>query len=79
MYENIVHPKMLVPESKKYNTDCFSTEDLLRTIQFIPSPNYPDPNYWLEINIDNPHQCNYNIDTNLTPGWQNESFNNSNW
>jgi len=38
VYEKIVHLKFVATEGKKYATDCFSTEDLLRVIQSIPSP-----------------------------------------
>ncbi len=47
VYDNIVHLKMLAPDGKKYNTDCFSTEDLLRTIQSIPSPKAEPFKLWL--------------------------------
>jgi len=47
VYENIVHLKMLAPDGKKYNTDCFNTEDLLRTIQSIPSPKAEPFKLWL--------------------------------
>ncbi len=47
VYENIVHLKMLAPDGKKYKTDCFSTEDLLRTIQSIPSPKAEPFKLWL--------------------------------
>ena len=38
VYDKIVQLKMTAPDGKKRQTDCFSTEDLLRTIQSIPSP-----------------------------------------
>ena len=38
MYEKIVQLKMTAPDGKQRQTDCFATEDLLRTIQSIPSP-----------------------------------------
>jgi len=47
VYDNIVHLKMLAPDGKKYLTDCFSTEDLLRTIQSIPSPKAEPFKLWL--------------------------------
>ncbi len=47
VYENIVHLKMLAPDGKKYKTDCFSTEDLLRAIQSIPSPKAEPFKLWL--------------------------------
>ena len=47
VYDNIVHLKMLAPDGKKYNTDCFNTEDLLRTIQSIPSPKAEPFKIWL--------------------------------
>jgi len=47
VYDNIVHLKMLAPDGKKYKTDCFNTEDLLRTIQSIPSPKAEPFKLWL--------------------------------
>jgi len=47
VYDNIVHLKMLAPDGKKYLTDCFNTEDLLRTIQSIPSPKAEPFKLWL--------------------------------
>ncbi len=38
VYEKIVQLKMTAPDGKKRETDSFSTEDLLRVIQSIPSP-----------------------------------------
>ncbi len=38
VYEKIVQLKMIAPDGKKRETDSFSTEDLLRVIQSIPSP-----------------------------------------
>ena len=38
VYDNIVRLKMVAPDGKRRETDCFNTEDLLRTIQSIPSP-----------------------------------------
>jgi len=38
VYEKIVQLKFVASDGKKYMTDCFSTEDLLRVIQSIPSP-----------------------------------------
>ncbi len=38
VYEKIVRLKMIAPDGKQRDTDCFSTEDLLRVIQSIPSP-----------------------------------------
>ncbi|KKU07423.1 MAG: Prophage antirepressor, partial [Candidatus Magasanikbacteria bacterium GW2011_GWA2_45_39] len=32
------HMKFIASDGKKYETDCFSTEDLLRVVQSIPSP-----------------------------------------
>jgi DNA-damage-inducible protein D len=37
-YEKIVHFKMIAPDRKMRDTDCFSTQDLFRIIQSIPSP-----------------------------------------
>src|SRR3990167_10890283 len=39
VYEKIVQLKMIAPDGKKRETDSFSTEDLLRVIQSIPSYN----------------------------------------
>lgn len=33
LYEKIVQLKLMASDGKKYSTDCFSTEDLLRVIQ----------------------------------------------
>src|SRR3990167_3928884 len=37
VYEKIVQLKFTASDGKKYATDTFSTEDLLRTVQSIPS------------------------------------------
>ncbi len=47
VYENIVQLKLPASDGKKYNTDCFNTEDLLRTIQSIPSPKAEPFKVWL--------------------------------
>ena len=47
VYDNIVRLKMPASDGKNYNTDCFSTEDLLRTIQSIPSPKAEPFKIWL--------------------------------
>lgn len=47
LYDNIVQLKMPASDGKNYNTDCFSTEDLLRTIQSIPSPKAEPFKLWL--------------------------------
>lgn len=47
VYDNIVQLKMPASDGKNYNTDCFSTEDLLRTIQSIPSPKAEPFKIWL--------------------------------
>lgn len=47
VYENIVRFKMQAPDGKKRETDCFSTEDLLRVIQSIPSPKAEPFKLWL--------------------------------
>ena len=39
--------KFLASDGKKYATDCFSTEDLLRVIQSIPSPKVEPFKLWL--------------------------------
>ncbi|MBU0705737.1 Bro-N domain-containing protein [Patescibacteria group bacterium] len=46
-YEKIVRLKMLAPDNKKRETDCFSTEDLLRLIQSIPSKKAEPFKVWL--------------------------------
>jgi len=47
LYDNIVQLKMIAPDGKKRETDCFNTEDLLRTIQSIPSPKAEPFKLWL--------------------------------
>jgi len=47
VYEKIVQLKMTAPDGKKRETDCFSTEDLLRVIQSIPSPKAEPFKLWL--------------------------------
>jgi len=47
VYEKIVQLKMTASDGKKYSTDCFSTEDLLRVIQTIPSPKAEPFKLWL--------------------------------
>ena len=47
VYENIVQLELPASDGKKYSTDCFSTEDLLRTIQSIPSPKAEPFKVWL--------------------------------
>jgi hypothetical protein len=47
VYDNIVHLKMIASDGKRYKTDCFNTEDLLRTIQSIPSPKDEPFKLWL--------------------------------
>ncbi|CAK8712108.1 Bro-N domain-containing protein [Candidatus Electrothrix laxa] len=47
VYENIVQLKLPSSDGKKYNTDCFNTEDLLRTVQSIPSPKAEPFKVWL--------------------------------
>ena len=47
VYENIVQLKLPASDGKKYKTDCFNTEDLLRTIQSIPSPKAEPFKVWL--------------------------------
>jgi len=38
VYDKIVQLKFKAKDGKKYETDCFSTEDMLRLVQTIPSP-----------------------------------------
>ncbi len=47
VYENIVQLKFLAKDGKKYSTDCFSTENLFRLIQSIPSPKAEPFKTWL--------------------------------
>lgn len=47
VYEKIVQLKLASSDGKKYTTDCFSTEDLLRVIQSIPSPKAEPLKLWL--------------------------------
>ncbi|MBU1885569.1 hypothetical protein KKE34_03070 [Patescibacteria group bacterium] len=47
VYEKIVQLKFEAKDGKKYATDCFSTEDLLRVIQSIPSPKAEPFKLWL--------------------------------
>ena len=46
-YEKIVRLKMMAVDGKIRETDCFSTEDLLRIIQSIPSPKAEPFKLWL--------------------------------
>jgi len=47
VYEKIVQLKMIASDGKKRETDSFSTEDLLRVIQSIPSPKAEPFKLWL--------------------------------
>ena len=47
VYENIVRLKMVAPDGKLRDTDCFSTKALLRVIQSIPSPKAEPFKVWL--------------------------------
>ena len=47
VYEKIVQLKFIASDGKKYATDCFSTEDLFRVIQSIPSPKAEPFKLWL--------------------------------
>ncbi|MDD5328343.1 MAG: Bro-N domain-containing protein [Phycisphaerae bacterium] len=47
VYEKIVQLKMTASDGKLRETDCFSTEDLLRVIQSIPSPKAEPFKLWL--------------------------------
>ena len=47
VYEKIVQLKFVASDGKKYATDCFSTEDLLRVIQSVPSPKAEPFKLWL--------------------------------
>lgn len=47
VYDKIVQLKFLANDDKKYATDCFSTENMLRVIQSIPSPKAEPFKLWL--------------------------------
>ncbi|MBU2579014.1 Bro-N domain-containing protein [Patescibacteria group bacterium] len=47
VYDKIVQLKFLADDDKKYATDCFSTENMLRVIQSIPSPKAEPFKLWL--------------------------------
>ena len=47
VYEKIVQLKLIASDGKKYATDCFSTKDLLRVVQSIPSPKAEPFKLWL--------------------------------
>jgi prophage antirepressor-like protein len=47
VYEKIVQLKFVATDGKKRETDCFSTEDLFRAIQSIPSPKAEPFKVWL--------------------------------
>ena len=47
MYDKIVQLKFLANDGKKYATDCFSTENMFRLIQSIPSPKAEPFKLWL--------------------------------
>lgn len=47
VYEKIVQLKFVASDGKKYATDCFSTEEMLRVVQSIPSPKAEPFKLWL--------------------------------
>lgn len=47
VYDKIVQLKMTAPDGKQRETDCLSTEDLLRVLQSIPSPKAEPFKLWL--------------------------------
>jgi len=47
VYDKIVHLKLVAIDGKKYLTDCFSTENMFRVIQSIPSPKAEPFKLWL--------------------------------
>jgi len=47
VYDKIVQLKMTAPDGKQRETDAFSTEDLLRVIQSVPSPKAEPFKLWL--------------------------------
>jgi hypothetical protein len=47
VYDNIVRLKMVAPDEKQRDTDCFSTKQILRVVQSIPSPKAEPFKVWL--------------------------------
>ncbi|MDH5596674.1 MAG: Bro-N domain-containing protein [Candidatus Peregrinibacteria bacterium] len=47
VYDKIVQLKFTATDGKKYATDCYSTQDLLRLVQSIPSPKAEPFKVWL--------------------------------
>lgn len=47
VYDKIVQLKFVASDGKKYATDCFSTEDILRVVQSVPSPKAEPFKLWL--------------------------------
>jgi hypothetical protein len=47
VYDKIVQLKLIASDGKRYNTDCFSTENLLRLIQSVPSSKAEPLKLWL--------------------------------
>jgi hypothetical protein len=47
VYEKIVQLKLFAPDGKQRETDCFSTEDILRLVQSIPSSKAEPLKLWL--------------------------------
>ena len=47
MYDKIIQLKFKTSDGKYYATDCFSTKNLLRLIQSIPSPKAEPFKLWL--------------------------------
>lgn len=47
VYDKIVRLKLMATDGKKRETDCFSTEELFRVIQSIPSPKAEPFKAWL--------------------------------
>lgn len=47
VYDKIVRLKLVATDGKKRETDCFSTEDMLRVIQSIPSKKAEPLKLWL--------------------------------
>lgn len=47
VYDKIVHLKMIASDGKKYLTDCYTTENILRFVQSIPSKKAEPFKLWL--------------------------------
>ncbi|MCD4742579.1 MAG: Bro-N domain-containing protein [Desulfobacteraceae bacterium] len=83
VYEYIVQLKLLAPDGKRYATDCFSTKNMLRLIQSVPSPKAEPLKLWLaqvgDDRINEMHDPELSIDraleTYLKKGYSREWIN----